>query len=165
MDAANEEPVIDFPRARAATPRPEAQANSTLPQVIALLLAVGTLLGLAYPGLSKAPPLTVPQGARAGQLADLRSCTFPTENGNYPADCGTLIVPEDRANPRSRLIALPVIRIRARSAHPLAPVFHLSGGPGLTNMKFPQASRVARQPHLGLVGYRGVYGSSVVVIP
>lgn len=55
MDAAIEESVFDFPRTRAAT----------LPQVIALLLAVGTLLGLAYPGLSKATPLTVPQGARA----------------------------------------------------------------------------------------------------
>jgi pimeloyl-ACP methyl ester carboxylesterase len=29
-------------------------------------------------------------------------------------------VPEDRASPRSRLIALPVVRIRSRSAHPLA---------------------------------------------
>jgi pimeloyl-ACP methyl ester carboxylesterase len=155
MDAASEQSVINFPRTRAAT----------LPQVIALLLAVGTLLGLAYPGLSKAAPLTVPQGARAGQLVNLRPCTFPTENGSYPADCGTLVVPEDRANLRSRLIALPVIRIRARSAHPLAPVFHLSGGPGLTNMKFPQASRLAGQHDVVIIGYRGVDGSSVLDCP
>lgn len=155
MDATSEEPVINPPGTRAAA----------LPRVIALLLAVGTLLGLAYPGLSKAAPLAVPQGARAGQLVDLRPCTFPTESGGYRADCGTLVVPEDRANPRSRLIALPVVRIRARSAHPLEPVFHLNGGPGLTNMKFPQASRLAGQHDIVLVGYRGVDGSSVLNCP
>jgi pimeloyl-ACP methyl ester carboxylesterase len=153
----SEEPVMNPgpPRARAAT----------LPRIIALLLAVGVLLGLAYPELSKAAPLSVPQGARAGQLVDLRPCTFPTESGSHPADCGTLVVPEDRANPRSRLIALPVTRIRARSAHPLAPVFHLNGGPGLTNMKFPEASRLAGQHDIVIVGYRGVDGSSVLNCP
>ena len=134
-------------------------------RVIALLLAAGVLLALAYPGLSKAAPLSVPSGARAGQLIDLRSCTFPTESGSYPADCGTLVVPEDRANPRSRLIALPVVRIRARSAHPVAPVFHLNGGPGLTNMTFPQADRLADQHDIVIVGYRGVDGSSVLNCP
>ena len=43
-------------------------------------------------------------------------------------------MPENRADPRSRLIALPVTQILARSSHPLAPIFHLSGGPGETNM-------------------------------
>ena len=134
-------------------------------RVIALLMAVGALLALAYPGLSKAPPLSVPPGARAGQLLDLRSCTFPTEHGSYPADCGTLVVPENRANPRSRLIALPVIRIRARSAHPLAPVFHLNGGPGDSNMTFPQADRLVGQHDIVLVGYRGADGSSLLNCP
>jgi pimeloyl-ACP methyl ester carboxylesterase len=157
MDAASEEHVMNPnpPRARAAT----------LPRVITLLLAVGVLLGLAYPGLSKAAPLSVPQGTRAGQLVDLRSCTFPAESGSYPADCGTLVVPEDRVNPRSRLIALPVVRIRARSAHPLEPIFHLNGGPGETNMEFPEASRLAGQHDIVLVGYRGVDGSSVLNCP
>jgi pimeloyl-ACP methyl ester carboxylesterase len=87
------------------------------------------------------------------------------EAGSYRADCGTLVVPEDRADPHSRLIALPVIRIRARSAHPLAPVFWLSGGPGTSNMKFPQASRLAARHDVILVGYRGVDGSSVLACP
>jgi pimeloyl-ACP methyl ester carboxylesterase len=155
-DGEDNEPVIDSPQ----------RANrARLARVIALLLAVGTLLALAYPGLSKATPLSVPAGAHAGQLAGLRSCTFPTENGGYAADCGTLVVPEDWANPRSRLIALPVVRIRARSAHPLAPVFHLNGGPGLTNMTFPQASRLADRHDIVIVGYRGVDGSSVLDCP
>jgi pimeloyl-ACP methyl ester carboxylesterase len=143
-------------------PRPRSLAVA---RVIALLLAVGTLLVLAYPSLGKAPALAVPAGARAGQLVDLRSCTFPTESGSYPADCGTLVVPEDRDNPRSRLIALPVVRIRARSAHPLAPVFRLNGGPGLSNMKFPEADRLAGRHDIVLVGYRGVDGSSELNCP
>jgi pimeloyl-ACP methyl ester carboxylesterase len=89
----------------------------------------------------------------------------PCTSGGYRADCGTLVVPEDRANPRSRLIALPVTRILARSSHPLAPIFVLNGGPGITNMTFPQASRYAAQHDVVMVGYRGVDGSSVLNCP
>jgi pimeloyl-ACP methyl ester carboxylesterase len=153
---AENETIIDSPRKT----RPV-----TLARVIALLVAAGTLLALAYPGLSKAAPLSVPTGARAGQLVDLKPCSFPTESGSYQADCGTLVVPENRANPRSRLIALPVVRIPARTAHPLAPVFHLNGGPGLTNMSFPEAARLAGQHDVVMVGYRGVDGSSVLNCP
>ena len=74
-------------------------------------------------------------------------------------------MPEDRADPRSRLIALPVTRILARSSHPLAPIFHLNGGPGTTNMTFPQANRLAAQHDVVMVGYRGVDGSSVLNCP
>ena len=74
-------------------------------------------------------------------------------------------MPENRADPRSRLIALPVTRILARSSHPLAPIFHLNGGPGITNMTFPQASRLAAQHDVVMVGYRGVDGSSVLNCP
>ena len=74
-------------------------------------------------------------------------------------------MPENRADPRSRLIALPVTRILARSSHPLAPIFYLNGGPGITNMTFPQASRLAAQHDVVMVGYRGVDGSSVLNCP
>jgi pimeloyl-ACP methyl ester carboxylesterase len=95
----------------------------------------------------------------------MHSCTYPTENGGYRANCGTLVVPENRADPRSRLIALPVTQILARSSHPLAPVFYLNGGPGETNMTFPQANRLAAQQDVVMVGYRGVDGSSVLNCP
>jgi hypothetical protein len=98
------------------------------------------LLGLTYLGFASGDAaVSVPQGAHAGQLT-MHPCTYATEKGAYRADCGTLVVPEDRADPRSRLIALPVTRILARSSHPLAPIFHLNGGPGITNMTFPQAT-------------------------
>ena len=137
----------------------------TWARIVALLLTAGLLLWLAYLRFgSGATAVSVPPGAHAGQLT-MHSCTYPTDNGSYAADCGTLVVPEDRADPHSRLIALPVIRIRARSAHPLAPIFWLSGGPGTSNMKFPKASRLAARHDVVIVGYRGVDGSSVLACP
>src|SRR5579862_6497863 len=122
------------------------------------LIAVLTL-GLGYlhfAGSSTA--VSVPAGAHAGQLT-MHPCTYSTEKGTFAADCGTLVVPENRADPHSRLIALPVIRIRAHSAHPGAPIFRLQGGPGITNMSFPDASRFTANHDVVLVGYRGVDGS------
>jgi hypothetical protein len=88
----------------------------------------------------------------------VKPCTYQTDDGSYAADCGTLVVPENRDNPGSRLIALPVTRIRQVRASGRAHLpFH--GGPGLTNMTFPQASRFAGNHDVVLVGYRGVDGS------
>jgi pimeloyl-ACP methyl ester carboxylesterase len=128
-------------------------------RIVALALIAVLVGGLAY--LRFAPDsgsVAVPEGARAGEVS-LEPCTYKTENGGYAADCGTLVVPENRADPQSRLIALPVTRTRARSNHPGAPVFRLEGGPGLTNMTFAKASRFADEHDVVLVGYRGVDGS------
>src|SRR5580700_10836723 len=137
----------------------------TWARIVALLVTIVLLTGLTYLGVSSSPEtVSVPQGAHAGQLT-MHPCTYPTENGTYRADCGTLVVPENRADPRSRLIALPVIQVLARSSHPLAPIFRLNGGPGVTNMTFPDASRLAAQHDVVMVGYRGVDGSSVLNCP
>ena len=137
----------------------------TWARIAGLLVTIVLLTGLTYLGASSSPgTASVPQGAHAGQLT-MHPCTYPTENGAYRADCGTLVVPEDRADPRSRLISLPVTRVLARSSHPLAPIFRLNGGPGVTNMTFPQASRLAAQHDVVMVGYRGVDGSSVLNCP
>src|SRR5450755_2190625 len=128
------------------------------------LIAVLTL-GLGYlhfAGSSTA--VSVPAGAHAGQLT-LKNCTYNTEKGAYAADCGTLVVPENRHDAKSRLIALPVIVIRAHSAHPGVPIFRLQGGPGITNMVFPDASRFTANHDVVLVGYRGVDGSTRLDCP
>ena len=128
-------------------------------RIVALAFISLTALALAYLHFNTGnDPVSVPSGAHAGQLK-LHSCHYATEKGGYAADCGTLVVPENRADPQSRLIALPVTRIRARSAHRGAPIFRLEGGPGLTNMKFKKASRFADDHDVVLVGYRGVDGS------
>jgi pimeloyl-ACP methyl ester carboxylesterase len=125
------------------------------------LLTVG--LGyLHFAGGSK--PVSVPPGAHAGQLT-LKSCTYTTEKRSASADCGTLVVRENRHDPNSRLIALPVTRIRSNTAHPGLPIFRLQGGPGITNMQFPDASRFTNKHDVVLVGYRGVDGSSRLDCP
>jgi pimeloyl-ACP methyl ester carboxylesterase len=122
--------------------------------VIALLI-----VGLAYLRLAPGPtPAYIPRHAVAGALM-IQPCSYETESGNSAADCGTLIVPENRNNPQSSLIALPVTRVRARSPQPAEPVFVLQGGPGFSNMAFRQASRYADERDVVLVSYRGIDGS------
>ena len=134
-------------------------------RIVALALIALAVAGLLFlHAASGSSDVSVPQGAHAGQLT-LEPCTYGTEQGGYAADCGTLVVPENRHDPSSRLIALPVKRIRALSSHPREPVFRLQGGPGLTNMDFPDASRFAGDRDVVLVGYRGVDGSSVLDCP
>jgi pimeloyl-ACP methyl ester carboxylesterase len=129
-------------------------------RIIALALISLTALGPAYLHFSAGnDSVSVPSGAHAGQLK-LHPCHYTTENGSYRADCGTLVVRENRHKARSRLIALPVKRIRARSAKPGVPIFRLQGGPGLSNMDFKDASRFADRHDVVLVGYRGVDGLS-----
>jgi uncharacterized membrane protein YdfJ with MMPL/SSD domain/pimeloyl-ACP methyl ester carboxylesterase len=128
-------------------------------RITGLVLIVILALGLAYVKLaSGGDKVTVPAGAKAGQLS-LHPCHYGTEQGSYAADCGTLVVPENRAKPGSRLIGVKVVRIKARSAQPGAPVFRLQGGPGGTNMTFSKASRLAATHDVVLVGYRGIDSS------
>src|SRR6266516_4055962 len=134
-------------------------------RIVALALIGLAVLGLAY--LRFAPDagsVSVPKGARVGELK-LHPCHYATEKGSYRADCGTLVVQENRHNAHSRLIALPVTRIRAHSARPGVPIFRLAGGPGKTNMHFKDASRFADKRDVVLVGYRGVDGSSKLDCP
>jgi pimeloyl-ACP methyl ester carboxylesterase len=128
------------------------------------LIAVLTL-GLGYLHFAgSSTSVSVPAGAHAGQLT-LKNCTYNTEKGAYAADCGTLVVPENRHDPKSRLIALPVTVIRTHSADPGVPIFRLQGGPGITNMVFPDASRFTAKHDVVLVGYRGVDGSTRLDCP
>ena len=73
------------------------------------LLTLGSATSISPPARSPFPCLP----ARMQAKLTLKSCTYNTEKGAYRADCGTLVVPENRANPHSRLIAFPVTRIRA----------------------------------------------------
>src|SRR5215210_8728080 len=130
-----------------------------------LALVALAVLGLAFLRFGTGDAaVTVPAGAHAGHL-QLHACDYGTEDGGYAADCGTLVVPENRHDAHSRLIALPLTRIRARSGDPATPVFRLQGGPGITNVDFPQASRFAARHDVVLVGYRGIDGSTKLDCP
>ena len=126
----------------------------TRTRIFALTLVGLAFLSLGYLKVATADdPVSVPKGALAGDLL-LDPCTYSTQDGNYAADCGTLVVPENRSDPQSRLIAVPVTRIRAQTDEPAEPIFRLEGGPGKTNMNFSMASRFVAERDVVLVGYR-----------
>ncbi len=106
----------------------------------------------------KEPAATVPTGARAGDL-DTEPCTIELDSGKYDADCGILSVPENQFNPDTRLIALPVTRIRATAENPAEPIFYLEGGPGMSNMNGQPLAALLVNHDFVMVGYRGVDGS------
>src|SRR5262249_41619221 len=90
----------------------------TAARITALPVAAVAIGGMAvFAAGQNSGAISVPAGARAGQL-ELSPCEYQTEAGDQAADCGKLIVPENRHNPHSRLIALPVTRVRAKTDHP-----------------------------------------------
>src|SRR6266536_2897887 len=108
MDSTRKGSLMQAPTTRTFTPA----------RIVALALIGLAVLGLAYMHFATGKDsVSVPSGARAGQLK-FHSCHYATENGGYRADCGTLVVRENRHKADSRLIALPVTRIRSRSAKP-----------------------------------------------
>ncbi|NIO72069.1 MAG: alpha/beta fold hydrolase [Anaerolineae bacterium] len=132
-----------------------------------LLIALVPLAALLLVGCSPKDALVpvVPEGAQAGDLVDLQPCTYEANKVEYDADCGTLVVPENRSDPDSRLIALPVIRVRALSDSPAEPIFFLQGGPGGSNMHFQYLEGLVDRHDFVQVGYRGVDGSVVLDCP
>ncbi|MCP4237772.1 MAG: hypothetical protein GY770_30065, partial [Aestuariibacter sp.] len=107
---------------------------------------------------NKKEPIIVPTGAKAGEL-HTEPCSIKLDSGKYDADCGVLIVPENRANPKTRLIALPVTRIRATAENRAEPIFYLEGGPGMSNMNAKPPAGLLENHDFVMVGYRGVDGS------
>jgi len=99
----------------------------------------------------------------------LRPASFKTPEGErYEGERGVLVVPENRNRADSRLIALPVVRIRARNAHPAEPVFNLEGGPGHSNILdkvYDSMRSLLATRDFVMVGYRGVDGSVVLACP
>ena len=112
-----------------------------------------------------AAPLAVPAGAQAGDLVGVESCAYKVGRTEYSADCGTLVVPENRGDPGSRLIALPVIRVRATGGDPAEPIFKLGGGPGKSNMATGIVPWFIQNHDVVLVGYRGVDGTVTLHCP
>ena len=135
-----------------------------------VIIILGAMMLAACVGSSESP-INVPEGAQAGDLVGLEACTYKIKSGifssvEYAAECGTLVVPENRSDPGSRLIALPVVRILAAGNSPLEPIYRLTGGPGQSNMGFSLVSSWFIEDHdIVLVGYRGVDGSVVLSCP
>jgi pimeloyl-ACP methyl ester carboxylesterase len=134
--------------------------KATVSHLLWVGLTIVALLALSTGcGGSRAAPLAVPAGAQAEDLVGLDPCTYKAGKVEYAADCGTLVVPEDRGDPGSRLIALPVIRVRATGGAPAEPIFKLGGGPGKSNMATGIVPWFVENHDVVLVGYRGVDGT------
>jgi pimeloyl-ACP methyl ester carboxylesterase len=119
---------------------------------------------------------TVPgrPGTDAAESGDLT--WKPGSFFDHPAEYGTLLVPENRQDPDSRLIQLPVIRIHATGDIKAEPLFLLSGGPGAPNSHTPDVLRQSgyedypfpwlfQHNDLIMVGYRGVDGPVALSCP
>src|ERR1700722_12869411 len=88
--------AVDQPVPLAQRPR-----AFTWARVVALLVTIILLMGLTFLRVWSSPETVSVSGAHAGQLT-MHACTYASEKGAMPADCGTLVVPENRADPRSR---------------------------------------------------------------
>jgi len=134
-----------------------------LPRTVA-----GLAIALALTGCGSsedpAPRPLPPDGAVAGDF-DVVPCVHVAQEVEYTAECGTLIVPENRNDPSSRLVALPVQRIPASGKAPAEPIFWLTGGPGSSNMNYNRVEWFHENHDIVLVGYRGVDGTVFLGCP
>jgi hypothetical protein len=78
-------------------------SSVNLSSILVGVAPILTAFLLSACGGKEAPP-TVPAGAQAGDLVDMHSCMYETDDAEYAADCGTLVVPENRQVASSRLL-------------------------------------------------------------
>jgi len=102
--------------------------------------------------------------AQAGDLV-MKASRFPFKGQEVDADFGTLVVPENRRNPLSRLIRLPVVRIHATEKKSDIPIFTFQGGPGAPNITKGYSKWLYQHQDIVMVGYRGVDGATSLACP
>ena len=116
-----------------------------------------------------APPAAMRLGALAFQPCSLSS---PMSRTSLEAQCTTFEVPEDRANPQGRKIALNIAWLPPTRQGEVAPdpVFFLAGGPGQSAVDtFPGMdaafAEVRKQRNVVLVDQRGTGKSNLLSCP
>jgi pimeloyl-ACP methyl ester carboxylesterase len=136
-------------------------------KVLITKISIGLIIAVQAascgPSINKVAKL--PAEVRPGSLIGLETCTYKDGKDKYSADCGTLVVPENRSDASSRLITLPVIRVRKLGTSEGEPILWLAGGPGGSNMDFPGLEGLVEDHDILMVGYRGVDGSVVLDCP
>ena len=81
---------------------------------------VVSLIAFAISSLQTAPAKNAAVTTQPCTLADV----------SRPARCGTMTVPENRANPSGRSIALNIAVLEAPGDRKLEPIVFFAGGPG-----------------------------------
>lgn len=133
-------------------------ARHVVTLVLGLTSELAVITTEAAPALTDFPVVTrAPTGSASGDLS-LAPCRFRIEadGRNYDAECGTLVVPENRRKEGGRLISLPVVRIPALGADPAEPVFWFQGGPGGSNLMSYPTDGILQRHDFVMVGYRGI---------
>ncbi|MFC1879213.1 hypothetical protein ACFLZW_04810 [Chloroflexota bacterium] len=49
--------------------------------------------------------MEIPQNVQVGDVINLEVCTYEARDVEYAAECGDLVVPENRSDPDSRMLA------------------------------------------------------------
>ena len=100
---------------------------------------------------------SIPPEAKSGNLTEFNNCN--TEEDGRTVECATIAVSENRPDPNSRLISLPIKIVRSFSKPPDEAVFHLAGGPAASNLSSWPHDNILQTHDFVSVGYRGVEGS------
>lgn len=122
-----------------------------------LILSGLAMFMLIIFGMNIGQETDLPEDMPAGDLL-LEPCEIEIKGQNYEAECGYLTVPENRNDPHTRLIRLPVTRIIATGEGSRTAIFHLEGGPGQSNMPGRPSLSLLENHDYVLIGYRGVDG-------
>lgn len=81
------------------------------------------------------------QAQKVGELK-IEAQVFQAANGEkVNAEFGKLYVPENRRNPKSRLLELAFVRFKSTSPNPRHPIIYLAGGPGGSGIAAARGSR------------------------
>lgn len=94
-----------------------------------------------------------------------REDTFSNGSRSYQVRYHTMTVPENRGDSSSRSITIPIVQILSPNSAPLEPIFYLTGGPGVSNLRWKPSDSLLAEHDVVMVGYRGVDGSSVLACP
>jgi len=107
-----------------------------------------------------------PRGAGPAPTVTLERRTLTTEGGETIAyEIGTLFVPENRSDPRSRQIGIGFARLPSDLAREAPPTFHLVGGPGASHLGALDATTDAQRiKQRELLSCR-VFGDVVIIDP
>ena len=89
---------------------------------------------------------------------EMTPCTVKVAGEKLDARCGSITVPENRADANSRALTLPITQILATGEATNDPIFYLAGGPGMSNLGFKPPLALLENQDLVMVGYRGVDG-------
>ncbi len=133
--------------------------------IIQTVLVIVGITQISCSNKKESSTISVPPGAETGTV-HLKQDIYISDKIEYSSENGFIIVPENRRKPDSRLIALPVQRIRATGDSIGEPIFYLSGGPGMSNMgSYRFVGDLIENHDIVLIGYRGVDGSVILDCP